>query len=122
VTYPTTAVRRALCAAAFASLLASCASSPVNKPLHTEGEAQVGWAEQTDTDGSLIIIVATDGSVPYTKIMQTAEERAKQRCAYGYHVMNVDGGDLPQLDADTPRFIIGSELRFKVHCFENDKK
>jgi hypothetical protein len=104
------------------ALIAGCAASPVNKPLHAEGEAQVGWAEQTDTDGNLIIIVATDGSVPYTKIMQTAEERAKQRCAFGYHVMNVDGGDLPQLDADSPRFIIGSELRFKVHCFENDKK
>lgn len=114
--------RRALPALACVTLIAGCATSPVNKPLHAEGEAQVGWAEQTDTDGSLIIIVATDGSVPYTKIMQTAEERAKQRCTFGYHVMNVDGGDLPQLDADSPRFIIGSELRFKVHCFENDKK
>jgi hypothetical protein len=122
VTYPTTVACRTLLATAFTWLLAGCASSPVNKPLHAEGEAQVGWAEQTDTDGSVIIIVATDGSVPYAKIIQTAEERAKQRCTYGYHVMNVDGGDLPQLDADTPRFIIGSELRFKVHCFENDKK
>lgn len=103
-------------------LLVGCAGSPVNKPLHTEGETQVGWAEQTDTDGGIIIIVATDGSIPYTSIIQTAEQRAKQRCPFGYHVMNVDGGDLPQLDPDSPRFIIGSELRFKVHCFENDKK
>ena len=111
-----------LALAACASLLGGCASNAVSQPLHAQGDTKVGWAEQTDTDGGIIVIVATDGSVPYATMMETAEQRAKQRCPYGYHVMNVDGGDLPQLDPESPRFIIGSEIRFKVHCFENDKK
>lgn len=103
-------------------LLSGCIGTPrgPDTPLHVEGDAQVGWEERKSDDGNPLFVVKSAGNLPYSDLVQVAEKHAAGRCPYGYRVLSVDGGDQPQVDILKPRFILASEVRFKVKCFARD--
>lgn len=103
-------------------LLTACAGSmsSLDRPMHSEGTAQVGWEEQKTDDGYPLIVVKSAGNLPYAELVAVAEKHAAARCPFGYRVLSVDGGDQPQVDILKPRFILASEVRFKVKCFAHD--
>ena len=103
-------------------LLSGCAGTlrGLDKPLHAEGDAQIGWEERKADDGNPLFMVKSAGNLPYSELVQVAEKHAAARCPYGYRVLSVDGGDQPQVDILKPRFILASEVRFKVKCFARD--
>jgi hypothetical protein len=47
-----------------------------------------------------------------------AEAQAAKLCPEGYRVTDIEGNDQPQVDSLSPRFVLASELRFKVRCYE----
>lgn len=102
--------------------LAGCATSRdgIDSPMHDFGGRQVGWEEDKAPDGNPQFLIRSAGGVSYTAMQQLAEQHAKQRCPYGYRVMSIGGADQPQIDILNPRLILGSELRFEVHCFDRD--
>lgn len=103
-------------------LLAACAGPlhGLDRPVHAEGDAQVGWEEVKSDDGNPLIVVKSAGNLPYADLVQVAERHAAARCPFGYRVLSVDGGDQPQVDTLKPRLILASEVRFKVKCFARD--
>lgn len=108
---------------AAALLLAACTSAArdsINTPMHDVRGRQIGWTESKATDGNPIFTVRSGNGVSYADMLQVAEHHAKARCPYGYRVMDLGGGDQPQVDILQPRLIIGGELRFEVQCFERD--
>ena len=106
--------------------LTACAGSlrGLDRPMHVEGDAQVGWEEATvdpkNDDGSHLFVVKSAGNLPYAELVEVAERHAAARCPFGYRVLSLDGGDQPQVDTLKPRFILASEVRFKVKCFARD--
>lgn len=104
-------------------LLTACAGPlrGLDKPVHTEGDAQVGWEEVKTDDGNPLFVVRSAGNLPYAELLEVAERHAAARCPFGYRVLSVDGGDQPQIDTLKPRLILASEVRFKVKCFARDK-
>ncbi len=103
-------------------LLAACAGSihGLDKPVHAEGDAQVGWEEVKTDDGNPLFVVKSAGNLPYAELVEVAERHAAARCPFGYRVLSVDGADQPQVDTLKPRLILASEVRFRVKCFARD--
>jgi hypothetical protein len=108
---------------AAALLLAACAGTArdsISSPMHDVGGRQIGWEETKAADGNPIFTIRSGNGVSYDAMLEVAESRAKTRCPYGYRVMDLGGGDQPQVDILHPRLVIGGELRFEVQCFERD--
>jgi len=103
------------------SLLAACASTPtagIGAAMHAEGGQQVGWQQVTTGDGDPLFVVRSAGASPYSALIKVAEAQAAKLCTYGYRVIDIEGNDQPQVDTLSPRFVLASEVRFKVRCFE----
>lgn len=106
-----------------ALLLTACAGAArdsISSPMHDVGGRQIGWQESKAADGNPIFTVRSGSGVSYEAMLHVAESHAKTRCPYGYRVMDLGGGDQPQVDILHPRLIIGGELRFEVQCFDRD--
>lgn len=106
-----------------ALLLGACAHAPltgVKAPMHAEGNQQVGWQQVTASDGDPLFVVRSAGNASYSEMVRVAEDQAGKLCPYGYRVINVDGGDQPQVDTLSPRFVLANEVRFKVHCYDKE--
>lgn len=105
------------------SLLAACASAPatgIGAAMHAENGQQVGWQQVTTGDGDPLFVVRSAGAVPYSALLKVAEAQAGKLCAYGYRVLDVEGNDQPQVESLSPKFVLASEVRFKVRCFEKE--
>ena len=103
------------------SLLAACAGAPatgIGAAMHTEGTQQVGWQQVTTGDGDPLFVVRSAGAASYASLIKVAEVQAGKLCPDGYRVIDIEGNDQPQVDSLSPRFVLASELRFKVRCFE----
>lgn len=108
---------------AAALLLAACtgtARDSISSPMHDVGGRKIGWEESKASDGNPLFTVRSGNGVSYAAMLQVAEQHANARCPYGYRVMDLGGGDQPQVDILHPRLIIGGELRLEVRCFERD--
>ncbi|MFI4968312.1 MAG: hypothetical protein ACHQAU_06240 [Gammaproteobacteria bacterium] len=105
-------------------LLAACATSPSNigidTPMHQEGNQQVGWQQVTTGDGDPLFVVRSSGKGSYSEMIKIAEAQAAKLCPYGYGVLDIEGNDQPQVETLSPKFVLASELRFKVRCYEKD--
>jgi hypothetical protein len=104
-------------------LLGACAHAPVTgmeAAMHAEGTQQVGWQQVTTGDGDPLFVVRSAGSASYSDMVRIAETHAGELCLDGYRVIDIEGNDQPQVDSLSPRFILASELRFKVHCYEKE--
>lgn len=105
-------------------LLAACASSPsasgIGAAMHAEGNQQVGWQQVLTGDGDPLFVVRSAGQASYSAMIKVAEAQADKLCHYGYTVLDVEGNDQPQVETLSPRFILASELRFKVRCFPKE--
>jgi hypothetical protein len=104
-------------------MLAGCAGDPpagIGAAMHAENNVQVGWKEQPIEDGSTLYIVASPGNVSYADMAKVAEAHARAHCQYGYRVLSLDGNDQPQVDSLNARFILSSEVRLKVRCFDKE--
>ena len=107
------------------TLLAACAHAPANgigAAMHAENGQQVGWQQVTTADGDPLFVVRSNGKGTYADLVKVAEAQADKLCPYGYSVMDVEGGDQPQVDTLSPKFVLASEVRFKVRCYEKDSK
>lgn len=105
------------------SLLAACASAPatgIGAAMHAENGQQVGWQQVTTGDGDPLFVVRSAGQYPYADLLKVAETQAAKLCTHGYRVLDVEGNDQPQVDTLSPKFVLASEVRFKVRCFEQD--
>jgi len=112
---------RTLTLTALFSLLVACAGSPaigIGAPMHAEGAQQVGWQQVTTGDGDPLFVVRSAGAVSYASLIKVAETQAAKLCTEGYRVIDIEGNDQPQVDYLSPRFVLASELRFKVRCYE----
>lgn len=104
-------------------LLTACATSPgagIGVPMHAEGSQQVGWQQVTTGDGDPLFVVRSAGQGSYAAMIKVAEAQASKLCPYGYGVLDIEGGDQPQVETLSPKFVLASELRFKVRCYEKD--
>jgi hypothetical protein len=104
-------------------MFAGCAGSPptgIGAAMHVENNVQVGWKEQAAEDGSTLYVVSSAGNVGYADMVKVAESRAQAHCQYGYRVLGLDGNDQPQVDSLNARFILSSEVRLKVRCFDKE--
>ncbi len=105
-------------------LLTACATSPstsgIGAPMHAEGAQQVGWQQVTTGDGDPLFVVRSAGQGSYSALLKVAEAQAAKLCPYGYGVLDIEGGDQPQVETLSPKFVLASELRFKVRCYEKD--
>ena len=102
-------------------LLAACAHSPamgIGAPMHAEGTQQVGWQQVTTGDGNPLFVVRSAGKASYSDMIKVAETQASKLCPDGYSVVDVEGGDQPQVETLSPQFVLASELRFKVRCYQ----
>jgi hypothetical protein len=102
-------------------MLGACAHAPtagIEAPMHPEGTQQVGWQQVTTGDGDPLFVVRSAGSAPYSSMLRVAEVQAEKLCPNGYRVTDVEGNDQPQVDTLSPRFVLASEVRFKVRCYE----
>ena len=102
-------------------LLAACAHAPVagiGAPMHAEGTQQVGWQQVTTGDGDPLFVVRSSGQGSYSELLKVAENQAAKLCPEGYSVIDVEGGDQPQVETLSPQFVLASEVRFKVRCFQ----
>ena len=105
------------------SLLGACAHAPSTGfgiPMHAENGQQVGWQQVTTGDGNPLFVVRSDGQAAYSDLIKVAETQADKLCPYGYSVVDVEGNDQPQVDSLSPKFVLASEVRFKVRCYEKD--
>lgn len=105
-------------------LLAGCASlqssTGIDSPMHQEGTQQVGWQQVTTGDGDPLFVVRSLGKGSYSAMIKVAEAQASKLCPNGYGVIDIEGNDQPQVDTLSPKFVLASELRFKVRCYEKD--
>ena len=104
-------------------LLGACAHAPttgVGEAMHTEGTQQVGWQQVTTGDGDPLFVVRSNGNEAYADMVKVAEEQADKLCPEGYRVIDLEGGDQPQVDSLSPRFVLSSEVRLKVRCYQKD--
>jgi len=105
-------------------LLAACAHAPttgIDAAMHAECGQQVGWQQVTTGDGDPLFVVRSAGAAAsYAAMVHVAEEQAAKLCVEGYRVLDVEGSDQPQVDSLSPRFVLSSEVRFKVRCYEKD--
>ncbi|HEY4127305.1 MAG TPA: hypothetical protein VGN70_04610 [Gammaproteobacteria bacterium] len=112
----------ALCIA-FLSL-AACASSPpsagIGAAMHAEGQQQVGWQQVTTGDGDPLFVVRSAGQGNYTAMIKIAETQAAKLCPNGYNVLDIEGSDQPQVETLSPKFVLASEVRFKVRCYPKE--
>lgn len=105
------------------SLLGACAHAPatgIGAPMHAENGQQVGWQQVTTADGTPLFVVRSNGQASYADMLKVAEAQADKLCPEGYSVVDVEGNDQPQVDTLSPKFVLASEVRFKVRCFEKD--
>jgi hypothetical protein len=101
--------------------LAACAHAPtvgIGAPMHAEGTQQVGWQQVTTGDGDPLFVVRSSGKASYAEMIKVAEAQASKLCADGYSVVDVEGGDQPQVETLSPQFVLASEVRFKVRCYQ----
>lgn len=102
--------------------LAACASSPatsgIGAPMHPEGNQQVGWQQVTTGDGDPLFVVRSNGNASYAAMLKVAETHAAALCPFGYRVLDLQGNDQPVVDTLNTHFVLASEIRFKVHCYE----
>ena len=105
-------------------LLTACASmqsnTGIDSPMHMEGSQQVGWQHVTTGDGDPLFVVRSAGKGTYSAMVKVAEAQAAKLCPYGYGVLDIEGNDQPQVETLSPKFVLASELRFKVRCYEKD--
>lgn len=105
-------------------LLTGCAtfssSAGIGSPMHVEGTQQVGWQQVTTGDGDPLFVVRSAGQGSYSAMIKVAEAQAAKLCPYGYGVLDIEGSDEPQVETLSPKFVLASELRFKVRCYEKD--
>src|SRR5690242_13867469 len=102
-------------------LLAACAHAPtmgIGAPMHAEGNQQVGWQQVTTGDGDPLFVVRSNGKASYADMIKIAEAQAGKLCPEGYSVVDVEGGDQPQVETLSPQFVLASEVRFKVRCYQ----
>jgi len=114
---------RILLPAIVLSLLSACAHAPatgVGAAMHVENGQQVGWQQVTTGDGDPLFVVRSAGQDSYANLLKVAEAQADKLCPNGYRVLDVEGNDQPQVDTLSPKFVLASEVRFKVRCFEKD--
>ena len=107
------------------TLLAACAHAPATgfgAAMHAENGQQVGWQQVTTGDGAPLFVVRSNGQASYSDLLKIAETQADKLCPYGYSVVDVEGSDQPQVDTLSPKFVLASEVRFKVRCYEKDAK
>jgi hypothetical protein len=112
---------RTLILIASLSLLAACTGAPttgIGAAMHPESGQQVGWQQVTTGDGDPLFVVRSAGAVSYASLIKVAEAQAAKLCPEGYRVTDIEGNDQPQVDSLSPRFVLASELRFKVRCYE----
>lgn len=101
--------------------LAACAHAPatgIGAAMHTEGTQQVGWQQVTTGDGDPLFVVRSSGKASYAEMLKVAETQASKLCPDGYGVLDVEGGDQPQVETLSPQFVLASEVRFKVRCYQ----
>ena len=104
-------------------LLTACATTQLNgidSPMHQEGTQQVGWQQVTTGDGDPLFVVRSSGKGSYSAMIKIAEAQAAKLCPNGYGVLDIEGNDQPQVETLSPKFVLASELRFKVRCYEKD--
>ena len=104
-------------------LLGACAHAPttgIGAPMHAEGAQQIGWQQVTTGDGDPLFVVRSGGGTSYAEMIRVAEEQAAKLCPDGYRVLDVEGNDQPQVDSLSPRFVLSSEVRFKVRCYQKE--
>lgn len=114
---------RTLMLAISLSLLAACASAPatgIGAAMHPENGQQVGWQQVTTGDGDPLFVVRSAGAASYSTLLKVAEAQADKLCPNGYRVVDVEGNDQPQVESLSPKFVLASEVRFKVRCFEKE--
>jgi hypothetical protein len=102
-------------------LLAACAHAPamgIGAVMHTEGTQQVGWQQVTTGDGDPLFVVRSSGRASYADMIKVAEAQATKLCPEGYSVLDVEGGDQPQVETLSPQFVLASEVRFKIRCYQ----
>jgi hypothetical protein len=111
-------------ALAFVLLLAGCASAPpasgIGAAMHPEGAQQVGWQQVTTGDGDPLFVVRSAGQGKYSDMIKVAEAQAAKLCPYGYGVLDIEGSDQPQVETLSPKFVLASEVRFKVRCYDKE--
>lgn len=101
--------------------LAACAHAPsmgIGATMHVEGTQQVGWQQVTTGDGDPLFVVRSNGKASYSDMIKVAEAQAEKLCPEGYSVLDVEGGDQPQVETLSPQFVLASEVRFKVRCYQ----
>lgn len=116
-------MHKLICAASALLLTVACAHAPtsgIGAAMHAEDGIQVGWREDTGTDGSYTYVVRSSGRSAFDAMLAVAETRAAARCADGYRVLSLNGGDQPQVDSINPRFVLSSEVRLMVRCYEKE--
>jgi hypothetical protein len=104
-------------------LLGACAHAPVTgieAAMHPEGTQQVGWQQVTTGDGDPLFVVRSAGGGDYAEMVRVATTHAAELCPDGYRVLDLEGNDQPQVDTLSPRFVLASEVRLKVHCYDKD--
>jgi len=102
-------------------LLAACAHAPamgIGAPMHAEGNQQVGWQQVTTGDGNPLFVVRSNGKASYSEMIKVAEAQAVKFCPEGYSVVDVEGNDQPQVETLNPQFVLASEVRFEVRCYQ----
>jgi hypothetical protein len=102
-------------------LLAACAHAPatgIGAAMHVEGSQQVGWQQVTTADGDPLFVVRSAGKASYSDMIKVAEAQAGKLCPEGYSVVDVEGNDQPQVETLSPQFVLASEVRFKVRCYQ----
>jgi hypothetical protein len=106
----------------FTSLfLTACAHAPamgIGEAMHPEGTQQVGWQQVTTGDGDPLFVVRSAGKASYADMIKVAEAQAAKFCPEGYSVVDVEGNDQPQVETLSPQFVLASEVRFKVRCYQ----
>ncbi|HEX4299775.1 MAG TPA: hypothetical protein VH327_02805 [Gammaproteobacteria bacterium] len=117
---------RTLASCCLLLLLTACASmqssTGIDTPMHPEGNQQVGWQQVTTGDGDPLFVVRSSGKGSYSAMIEVAETQAAKLCPDGYGVLDIEGNDQPQVETLSPKFVLASELRFKVRCYEKDSE
>jgi hypothetical protein len=88
--------------------------------MHAEGAQQVGWQQVTTGDSDPLFVVRSGGQGNYSAMIKIAEAQAAKLCPNGYNVLDVEGSDQPQVETLSPKFVLASEVRFKVRCYPKD--
>ena len=103
--------------------LSACTLAPamgIGAAMHTEGTQQVGWQQVTTADGDPLFVVRSNGKASYSDMIKVAETQAEKFCPEGYSVVDVEGNDQPQVETLSPRFVLASEARLKVRCYQKE--